>query len=134
MAAEVDVHAVATFSSTPESTISTILENPTVQLVRSLLYNISVRAKEYDQLKSQKVRLEVELETVVRTSESKVKVLKNSVEKGLTEITRLRTELQNSGKLPWRFWKCVANMIRKCSYQGGTGSGADTVYQLSRRR
>jgi nucleoprotein TPR len=102
MAAEVDVHAVATLSSTPESTISAILENPTVELVRSLLHNISVRAKEYDQIKSQKVRLEVELETVVRTSESKVKVLKNSVEKGLTEITRLRTELQNSGKLLWK--------------------------------
>lgn len=98
MAAEIDVRALATFSSTDETTISTILENPTVELVRSLLHSISFKAQEYDQFKSQKVRLEVELETVVRTSESKVKALKGSVEKGLAEITRLRTELQNSGK------------------------------------
>lgn len=97
MAAEVDVRAVAAFSSTPETTISAILEKPTVELVRSLLHNISVKAQEYGQLKSQKIRLEVELETAVRSSESKVKALKGSVERGLTEITRLRTELQNSG-------------------------------------
>lgn len=103
MATEIDIHAVATFSSTPETTISTILENPTVELVRSLLYNISVKAHEYDQLKSQRVHLEVELETVVRTSESKVKALKGSVEKGLAETKRLRTELQISGKSSWKF-------------------------------
>ena len=97
MAAEIDVRAVATFSSTSESTISTILENPTVELVRSLLQNISAKTHEYDQIRSQKVRLEVELETAVRTGESKVKALKASVEKGLAEVTRLRIELQNSG-------------------------------------
>jgi nucleoprotein TPR len=98
VAVEIDICAVAAFSSTSESTISTILENPTVDLVRSLLRDISAKAQEYNHLKSQKARLEVELETVVRTSESKVKALKSSVEKGLAEITRLRTELQNSGK------------------------------------
>lgn len=100
MAAEVDVRAVATFASLPETAISAILENPTVELVRSLLHNISAKAQEHDQLKSQRFRLEVEIETAVRTSESKVKALKGSVERGLAEVTRLRTELQNSGKLP----------------------------------
>lgn len=102
MAAEVDVRALAAFASVPETTISTILENPTVELVRSLLHDISVKAQEYTQINSQKNRLEVELETVVRTSESKVKALRGSVEKGLSEITRLRAELQNSGKLRCR--------------------------------
>ena len=97
MAAEIDIRAVATFSSTSEGAISTLLDSPTVELVRALLHNISAKAHEYGQLKSQKFRLEVELETAVRTSESKVKALKVSVEKGLTEVTRLRTELQNSG-------------------------------------
>ena len=98
MAAEVDVRAVATFASVPETTVLAVLEHPTVELVRSLLHTISVKAQEYEQLKSQKFRLEVELETAVRTSESKVKALRGSVEKGLAEVTRLRTELQNSGK------------------------------------
>jgi nucleoprotein TPR len=97
MAVEIDVRAIASFASIPDSTISSTLENPTVDLVRTLLQNISKRAHEYEQLKTQKLRLEVELETSVRTSESKAKALKGQVEKGLAEITRLRTELQNSG-------------------------------------
>ncbi len=98
MAAEVDVRGVATFISIPETTVSAVLEHPTVELVRSLLHNIGLKAQEYELLKSQKFRLEVEVETAVRTSESKVKVLRGSVEKGLAEATRLRTELQNSGE------------------------------------
>jgi nucleoprotein TPR len=100
MAAAVDVRAVATFSSLPETTISAILENPTVELVRSLLHNISVKLPYYDQLNSQKMRLEVELETAIRTSESKVKALRSSVEKGLAEVSKLRAELQSSGRQP----------------------------------
>ncbi len=103
MATEVDVRAVATFISVPETTVSAVLEQPTVELVRSLLHNISLKAQEYELLKSQKFRLEVELETAVRTSESKVKALRGSVEKGLAEVTRLRTELQNSGKRARKF-------------------------------
>lgn len=97
MAAAVDVSAVATFTSTPEATITTILENPTSELVQTLLQSISIKAQEYNNIKSEKVRLEVELEAIVRTSESKVKALKTSLEKGLAEVTRLRTELQTSG-------------------------------------
>jgi nucleoprotein TPR len=105
MADAVAIHAIATFVSTPETTISALLENPTAELVRSLLHNLGAKALEFDQLKSQKLRLGVELETVVRTSESKIKVLKSSVEKGLSGVTRLRTELQNSGELHLRIFK-----------------------------
>ena len=98
MAAEVDVRAVAAFASTSETTITTLLDKPTADLVRTLLQNICVKARDYEQLKTQKIRLEVELETAVRTSESQVKALKGSVEKGLAEVKRLRTELHHSGK------------------------------------
>jgi nucleoprotein TPR len=98
MAAEVDVRAVATFSSLSESSISTILEQPTVELVRALLLNLSQKAHDHQQLLSQKTRLEVELEAAVRSSESRIKVLKGSVEKGLAETSSLRKELQCSGE------------------------------------
>ena len=97
MAAEVDVHVVSAFSSIPESAISTLLDNPTAELVKSLLQSISIKAKEYDQFKSQKIRLEVELEQSVRTRESKIKVFKNSAEKSLADASKLRVELQQSG-------------------------------------
>ncbi|KAL9618967.1 MAG: hypothetical protein Q9160_006361 [Pyrenula sp. 1 TL-2023] len=96
MAVDIDVRQIASFASLPSTSITTILEDPTVELVKSLLANISAKAKEYEQIKSEKVRLEVELESSVRSSESKIKVLKNSVEKGLSESSKLRTELHQA--------------------------------------
>ena len=92
-----DVSAISSFAFVPSHAISTLLENPTVELVRSLLNGIAARAQELEQLKTQKLRLEVELETSVRTSESKTKVLKISVDKALAESSRLRVDLQTSG-------------------------------------
>ena len=108
MATEVDTRAISAFSSIPESAVTSLLSNPTIELVVSLLKGIDSKVKEYEQNKSQKVKLEVELETVVRTSESKAKVLSNSRDKALAESSRLRVELQTSGKtshasfLRWR--------------------------------
>ena len=98
MAATIDVGAIASFASVPNTTVSTLLENPTVELVTSLLQGIATKIQEHEQLKAQKFRLEVEHEASVRTSESKTKVLKTSVDKALAESSRLRVELQNSGK------------------------------------
>jgi nucleoprotein TPR len=97
MAAEVDVRAISAFSSLPESSVNSLLSSPTADLVASLLKSIEAKVKEFEQNKSQKVRLEVELETVVRTSESKAKVLQNSRDKALAESSKLRVELQVSG-------------------------------------
>ena len=94
----VDVSSITSFASIPTSTVSTLLENPTVELVTSLLQGIATKIQEYEQLKAQKFRFEVELETSVRTSESKIKVLKTSVDKALAESSRLRVDLQNSGE------------------------------------
>lgn len=97
MAADVDTRAVASFISIPENTIHTLLDNPTIELVKSLLQAIATKATEYEQYKVQNLRLEVELEQSVRTRESKTKVLRNSAEKALAEASRLRVDLQNSG-------------------------------------
>ena len=53
-------------------------------------------ANESDEVKAQKTKLEVELETVVRTNESKVKVLQNSRDKALADSSQLRQDLQAS--------------------------------------
>ena len=98
MATAVDVRAISAFAAIPEASISSLLENPTADDVRSLLNGIEAKVKEFEQGKSQKVRLEVELETVVRTSESKAKVLQTSRDKALTESSKLRVELQTSGR------------------------------------
>ncbi|KAI9741357.1 MAG: hypothetical protein M1834_003074 [Cirrosporium novae-zelandiae] len=93
-AAAVDIPQVATFCSVPESTLTTLLEAPTVELVNIILEKIATKAQEYEELKSTNVRLEVELENAVRSGESKARVLKGSVEKGLKETADLRAKLQ----------------------------------------
>ena len=97
MAAEVDVRTLSSFSSTPENIITTLLQQPTVELLASFLKNITSRAKEFEQTKSQKLRLEVELEQSVRTRESKVKLFKTSAEKAAEETSKLRADLQQTG-------------------------------------
>jgi len=99
MAAAVDANSIASFASVPSSTVTSLLEHPTVELVTTLLQGIAAKIQEHEQLKAQKFRIEVELETKVRTNESKTKVLKNSVDKALAESSRLRVDLQSSGML-----------------------------------
>ncbi|KAJ5567691.1 hypothetical protein N7535_006997 [Penicillium sp. DV-2018c] len=80
----------------PESTLTTLTQAPTVELVNQLLESIGKKAHEFDELKADKLRLEVELENAVRSNESKVKVLKTSVEKGHGEVADLRKKLQEA--------------------------------------
>uniref|UniRef100_A0A093V3K5 Nucleoprotein TPR n=1 Tax=Talaromyces marneffei PM1 TaxID=1077442 RepID=A0A093V3K5_TALMA len=94
--ASIEIPFLASHYGITEDTLTTISQAPTVALVNQLLESITVKARESDELKSDKLRLEVELENAVRASESKIKVLKNSVEKGLNETATLRTRLQES--------------------------------------
>ncbi|KAJ5971909.1 uncharacterized protein N7479_001827 [Penicillium vulpinum] len=80
----------------PESALTTLRQAPTVELVNQLLESINTKAHESDELKSDKLRLEVELENAVRSNESKVKVLKSSVEKGHAEVEDLRKKLHEA--------------------------------------
>lgn len=99
MATDVDVRTVASFASIPETAVSTLLQSPTVELVQTFLQLVATKAREYDELRSDKLRLDVELESAVRSGEAKVKGLKNSIEKGLIEVGKLRNEVKESGKL-----------------------------------
>ncbi|RMZ82528.1 hypothetical protein DV737_g2036, partial [Chaetothyriales sp. CBS 132003] len=91
---DVDVRVISNFASLSEASVASVLDAPTAESVRALLKAIEQNAKACEQSKSQKVKLEVELETVVRTNESKVKVLQNSRDKALADVQTLRSELQ----------------------------------------
>ena len=96
-AVEIDVPRLSAFCSLPSDSIETLLDAPTVELVRTLLSNLSERACELDEVKSEKLKLTVELENAVRGGESKSRVLKGSVDKGLREAAELREKLQAAG-------------------------------------
>ncbi|KAK5259972.1 Protein mlp1 [Exophiala xenobiotica] len=98
MAAEIDIRAVSAFSSLPEGTITSLRESPSPAQIDELLRALLPKIKECEQTRSKQVKTEVELETFVRTSESKVKVLQNSRDKALAESSKLRVELQSTGE------------------------------------
>ena len=95
--AQLDLAQLSSFCSLPQHSINTLLDVPTAGLVRTLLENISVRAHEQNDFASEKLKLGVELENAVRGGESKSRILKGSIDKGLKEATDLRQKLQAEG-------------------------------------
>lgn len=95
--AELDLPRLSSFCALPQKSLNSLLDAPTSDLVRSLLESLVPRIREYDELKADKLKLAVELENAVRGGESKSRVLKNSVDKGLREASDLRQKLQDSG-------------------------------------
>ena len=98
MAADVDTSRLARYCSLPQSSFNSLLDNPTQELVRALLKDLLVRADEYDEAKSNNVRLNVELENAVRSGETKTKVLRSSIDKAHKEAGDLRQKLQAEGR------------------------------------
>ena len=96
---ELDLPHLSSYLTFPEAFLTTLLTSPTVDLVRTLLSKVAAKAREHEQIQSEKLKLDVDFENVVRAAESKARVLKTSVEKGLKEVADLRQKLQEEGKL-----------------------------------
>ena len=66
MAATVDVGYLAASYSVPETTLQSLLSEPTIELVQTLLTQIEAKARAYDDLQSDKIRTDVELEAAIQ--------------------------------------------------------------------
>ena len=97
--AQLDIPQLASFCSVPEISINTLLDHPTVELVRSLLEGVSAKVQEHNELKSEKLRVDVELENAVRGGDTKSRALKSSVDKAQKESAGLRQKLQAEGRI-----------------------------------
>jgi nucleoprotein TPR len=97
-AAAVDVGYLAASYAIPEPTLQTLLAEPTVELVQSLLVQIEAKAHEFDDLKSEKLRSDVELENQVHNWETRAKAQKASHDKSLKEVEDLRQKLSQTGE------------------------------------
>ena len=95
--AQLDLAQLSSFCSLPQHSINTLLDAPTAGLVRTLLEKISVRVHEHNDIASEKLKLGVELENAVRGGETKSRILKGSIDKGLKEATDLKQKLQVEG-------------------------------------
>lgn len=98
-AATVDAAFIAASYSIPEPTIQNLLSSPVADLVQSLLLQVEAKAREFEDLKADKLRTDVELEAAVRGGESRTRQLKASVDGGLKEVEELRRKLNDEGTL-----------------------------------
>ena len=98
-AANLDYVQLSSFTSLPQSSITTIIDQPTTELVCAFLTSVSTKAREYDYLKSENLKLHVQLENAVRGGETKSRVLKAAVDKGKKEAADLRQQLEAKGKM-----------------------------------
>ena len=97
MAASVDTAYVASYCSIPESSVDTLITNPTSELVTIFLETLITKAQEHEALKSDQLRRDVELENAIRGGEAKARVLKANVEKAQEEVSSLRKLLNEEG-------------------------------------
>jgi nucleoprotein TPR len=72
-----------------------LIDAPTAELVKNFLLSLTDKGKEHEALKADKLKVDVELENTVRTSESKLKTQKASVTKNAKEVEDLRTKLSH---------------------------------------
>ena len=92
----IDLGFLSTTYGIPETDLEALLDGPTTELVREFLISLVTKGQELDTLKTEKLRVDVELENTVRTSETKVKAQKVAVTKHAKEVAELRTKLNEA--------------------------------------
>jgi|SRR5690242_3739400 len=98
-AAALDVGYIAASYAVPDTTIHSLLSEPTVELVQSLLAQIEAKAREHDDLKSEKIKVDVELEAAVQGGETRARSLKAAADKAQKETEQLQLKLAREGAL-----------------------------------
>jgi nucleoprotein TPR len=97
-AATVDVGYLAASYTVPETTLQSLLSEPTIDLVQSLLTQIEAKARAYDDLQSEKIRTDVELGAAVQGGEQRARMLKATAEKAQKEAEELKQKLVQEGR------------------------------------
>jgi nucleoprotein TPR len=91
-----DVAYLAGAFGLTEQDLQTLLETPTVELVQTLFEALTGKAHEHEQLKTEKLKVDVELENTIRTTEAKVKAHKATALKHAKDIEEVRSKLNES--------------------------------------
>lgn len=93
-----DVDYLAAYLSVPQQTLNTVVDAPTAELVRSVLEAVTTKAREHDEVVADKLRMDIELENAVRSSETRIEGLRSSVEKAQKNVEEARTKLNEEGE------------------------------------
>jgi len=95
--AVLDVDYLSAYLSVPQQNLTSVIDEPTADLVKSILQAITARAHEHDELSADKLRSDIELENAVRTSETRIEGLRATVEKAQKTVEEVRTQLKEEG-------------------------------------
>lgn len=95
--ATVDVGYLAASYSVPETTIQSLLSEPTTALVQALLAQIEAKARQFEDLQSEKLKADVELDNAIQTSDQRARAVKAANEKAQKETAELRQKLAEEG-------------------------------------
>ncbi len=96
-AVALDSGYLSAYLDIPRSTVDTLVNAPTAELVRELLQAVTVKVRQSEDLQAEKLRLEVELENAVRSAETRSQGLKATVGKALQDVNQLREKLSSEG-------------------------------------
>ena len=96
-AAVIDVGYLSAYLSVPQQQLSTVIDLPTAELVRAVLEAVTAKAQEHDELTADKLRVDIELENAVRSSETRVEGLRSQIEKAHKTVEEVRTQLKEEG-------------------------------------
>ena len=92
-----DIPRLSSFLSVPHECLDH-LAAAAGEYVVTILSSINAKAVEYDELRADKMRAEVELEQSVRTSAVKVKGIKGQLDAALKENQVMRERLSAAGR------------------------------------
>jgi nucleoprotein TPR len=103
MAAVMDVEYLSAYLNVPQATLTTIVDAPTAELVRLVLEAVKSKAHEHNELAADKLRVDIELENAVRSSETRVEGLRSTIEKSQNTVEELRVKLKEHGNYLRKF-------------------------------
>lgn len=95
--AVLDMEYLSGYLRVPQPTLTTLIDAPTAELVRSILEAVIEKAHEHQHLAADKLRLDIEFENAVRTSETRIEGLRLSLEKAQKNVEDVRTNLKEEG-------------------------------------
>ncbi|KAK3675930.1 Protein mlp1 [Recurvomyces mirabilis] len=95
-ATAVDLPYLSTTYDVPETDLQSILDAPTTDLIHQFLASLIAKGHDFDALRADKLKVDVELENTVRTSESKIRAQKGQVTKHAKEVEELREKLSEA--------------------------------------
>lgn len=98
-AAVIDIDYLSGYLSIPRETLSPVIDTPTAELVRVVLEAVTAKAREHDELIADKLRVDIELENAVRSSETRIEGLRSQVERAQKTVEEVRTKLKEEGKM-----------------------------------